>query len=326
MQTRRLGGSGLSVSRLGLGTMSWGRDTDADDAAGQLEAFVEAGGTLVDTSNVYGDGDAESIIGTLVPDVIPRDRVRLATTTVGVGTGRGALLGALDASLRRLGTDRVDLWQVHGFDPTMPVEETCSALQTAVTSGRADYVGVSGHAGWQAATIATWMRAQGVPLASVETEYSLLERSPEPDLLPAAELHRLGVLAWAPLGRGVLTGKYRHGTPADSRGASPHYSRYVGLRRTELAARIVEAVATAADGLGTSPLAVACAWVRDRPGVTSAVIGARDPAQLLGSLAAEEVALPDSIRAALDDVSSGLDDDADEAGSTEPDDGEPTGR
>lgn len=305
MQTRRLGGSGLTVSRLGLGTMTWGRDTDADAAAAQLESFVDAGGTLVDTSNVYGDGDAESIIGTLVPDVIARSNVALATTTVGVGSGRGRLLAELDASLRRLGTGSVDLWQVHGFDATMPVEETCSALQTAVSTGRAAYVGVSGHNAWQSATIATWMRAQGMPLAGVEIEYSLVDRSVEDALLEAVAVHRLGLLAWAPLGRGVLTGKYRHGTPADSRGASPHYARYVGRHRNSAAARIVEAVATAADGLGTSPLAVACAWVRDRPGVTSAVVGAKDPAQLLGSLAAEDVVLPAEIRAALDDVSAG---------------------
>jgi aryl-alcohol dehydrogenase-like predicted oxidoreductase len=309
MQTRRLGSSGLTVSRLGLGTMTWGRDTDADAAAGQLEAFVDAGGTLLDTSNVYGDGDAESIIGTLVPDGIPRASVVLATTTVGVGTGRGRLLAELDASLRRLDTDHVDLWQVHGFDASIPIEETCSALQSAVSTGRAGYVGLSGHNAWQSATLASWMRAGGTPLAGIEIEYSLLDRSPEDDLLAAAELHRLGVLAWAPLGRGVLTGKYRHGTPADSRGASPHYSRYVGRHRTDAAARIVEAVATAADGLGTSPLAVACAWVRDAPGVTSAVVGAKDPAQLLGVLAVEELTLPTEIRAALDDVSGAVESD-----------------
>ena len=304
MDSRRVGRSGLEVSRLGLGTMTWGRDTDADEAAAQLEAFVAAGGTLVDTSNVYGDGDAESILGTLVPDVIPRSDVVLATTTVGTGGGRGRLLRGLDASLRRLGTDSVDLWQIHAFDPAVPYEETCSALLRAVESGRAAYVGCSGYAGWQLATVATWMRSAGSPLVSTETEYSLVERSAEESLLPAASAHGIGVLAWAPLGRGVLTGKYRHGTPADSRGASPHFSRYVGRHLRPDAARVVEAVATAAEGLGTSPLAVACAWVRDRRGVASAIVGARDNAQLLGSLAAVDVVLPPEIRAALEDVSS----------------------
>ncbi len=304
MEKRRVGRSGLEVSRMGLGTMTWGRDTDADEAAAQLEAFVAAGGTLIDTANVYGDGDAESIIGTLVPDVVPRDTVVLATTTVGVGGGRGRLLGALDASLRRLDTDHVDLWMVHGFDADVPFEETCSALQTAVDSGRSIYVGVSGHAGWQLATLATHLRGAGCPPVAAQAEYSLVERAPEESLLPAAQLHGMGLLGWAPLGRGVLTGKYRHGTPADSRGASPHFARYVGRHRTENATRIVEAVATAADGLGTSPLAVALAWVRDRPDVVSSVVGARDAAQLLGSLAAEDITLPAEIRAALDDVSS----------------------
>ncbi len=304
MDSRRVGRSGLEVSHLGLGTMTWGRDTDADDAAAQLEAFVAAGGTLIDTSNVYGDGDAESILGTLVPDVIPRADVVLATTSVGVGGGRGKLMATLEESLRRLGTDHVDLWQVHGFDSTVPFQETCSALQRAMDSGRARYVGLSGYAGWQLATMATWLGCAGCPVVSTEAEYSLVERTAEESLLPAAALHGVGLLAWAPLGRGVLTGKYRHGTPADSRGASPHFSRYVGRHLRPDAARIVEAVATAAEGLGTSPLAVAGAWVRDRRGVASAIVGARDNAQLLGSLAAAEITLPAEIRLALDDVSS----------------------
>src|SRR6478735_4407812 len=306
MDLRYLGRSGLQVSRLALGTMTCGRDTDADAADAALEAFVEAGGTLVDTANVYGDGAAETIVGTLVPSVVARSAVLLATTTVGAGGGRGALLAALDGSLARLGTDHVDLWQVHGFDPAVPFEETCSALSLALSSGRCRYVGVSGMAGWQAATLAAWMRAVGpAPMVSAQAEYSLLDRSGEDTLQPALDVHGLGFLAWAPLGRGVLTGKYRHGTPADSRGASPHFTRYVGRYRTDHHARIVEAVATAAEGLGTSPLAVACAWVRDRPAVTSVVIGARDRAQLLGSLAAEEIVLPAEIRSALDDVSAG---------------------
>lgn len=283
--------------------MTWGRDTDADEAAAQLEAFVNAGGTLIDTANIYGDGDAESIIGTLIPDVIARSSVVLASTTVGAGAARGTLLSALDESLTRLGTDHLDLWQVHGWDPHVPFEETCATLALAVTSGRTRYIGVSGYAGWQLATMSTWLRREGIPLTSVEVEYSLVERDPEVAVLPAASAHGVGALTWAPLGRGVLTGKYRHGTPADSRGASPHFARYVGRHRNDAAARVVEAVVTAADGLGTSPLAVACAWVRDRPGVSSAIIGARDSAQLLGGLAAEEIELPAEIVAALQDVS-----------------------
>ena len=283
--------------------MTWGRDTDADEAASQLEAFVAAGGTLIDTSNKYGDGDAEVIIGTLVPDVIPRSSVVLASTTVGVGGGRGALLDQLDASLRRLGTDHLDLWQVHNWDPAVRYEETCAALAHAVTSGRTRYVGLAGFQGWQLATAATELKHLGTPAACCEIEYSLLDRTPEDAVLPAAAAHGVGVLGWAPLARGVLTGKYRHGTPADSRGASPHFARYVGRHRTEEASRVVEAVATAADGLGTSPLAVALAWARDRPGIGAAVVGARDAAQLRGVLQGEALVLPAEIVAALDDVS-----------------------
>ena len=303
MEIRQVGTSGLKVSSVGLGTMTWGRDTDADEAASQLEAFVAAGGTLIDTSNKYGEGDAEAIIGTLVPDVIPRSSVVIATTTVGVGGGRGALLDALDGSLARLGTDHVDLWQAHLWDPTVRFEETCAALASAVTSGRARYVGLAGYQGWQLATAATELKHLGAPAASCETEYSLLDRTAEESVLPAAAAHGIGVIGWAPLARGVLTGKYRHGTPADSRGASPHFARYVGRHRTDAAAGVVEAVATAADGLGTSPLAVACAWARDRPGIAAAVVGARDAAQLRGILQGEELQLPAEIMAALDDVS-----------------------
>lgn len=304
MEMRPVGASGLKVSRLGLGTMTWGRDTDADEAAGQLEAFTAAGGTLIDTSNIYGDGDAETILGTLVPDVVTREQIRIASTTVGTGGGRGPLIGALDATLQRLRTDHLDLWQVHAWDAAVPWRETAAALAWAVTSGRAHYVGVSGYQGWQLATVATELAHLGVPLTAVEVEYSLVDREPEAAVLPAAAAHGIGVLGWAPLGRGVLTGKYRHGTPADSRGASPHFARYVGRHRTDAAGRVVEAVATAADGLGTSPLAVAAAWARDRPGVASIILGARDNAQLLGCLASENVVLPAEITAALDDVSS----------------------
>ena len=208
METRRVGRSGLQVSRLALGTMTWGRDTDAESAAAQLEAFVAAGGTLVDTSNVYCDGDAETILGTLVPNVVSRSSVQLSTTTVGAGGGRGSLLDALDGSLARLGTDHVDLWQVHGFDAAVPFEETSAALRAAVESGRTRYVGVSGMNGWQLATLAGYLRGTfpGTGLVSVESEYSLLERGPEKSVLPAAAVHGVGLLAWAALGRGVLSG------------------------------------------------------------------------------------------------------------------------
>jgi aryl-alcohol dehydrogenase-like predicted oxidoreductase len=298
---------------MALGTMTWGRDTDADEAATQLLAFAEAGGTLVDTADVYVEGESERILGGLLGEVVPREELVIATKAVarrnegpfGGGASRGALLNALDGSLRRLGVDYIDLWQLHAWDQAVPLEETLATLDTAVTSGKVRYVGISNYSGWQLGTAATLQRAVPgrAPLISTQVEYSLLERGVEREVLPAAEHHGIGLLPWAPLGRGVLTGKYRNSTPSDSRGASAHLAGYVEQHRTERAARIVQAVATAADGLGTSPLCVALAWVRDRPGVVAPVVGARDTNQLLGSLTAEEITLPPAIRSALDDVS-----------------------
>jgi aryl-alcohol dehydrogenase-like predicted oxidoreductase len=298
---------------MALGTMSWGRDTEAEEAGRQLSAFVEAGGTLVDTADVYTDGESERILGGLLGDVVPRDEVIVATKAVarrsegpfGGGASRGALLSALDGSLRRLGVEHIDLWQLHAWDDSVPLDETLGALDAAVRSGKVRYTGVSNYSGWQMSTAATMqlMSSGATPIVSTQVEYSLAERGIEREVVPAAEHHGIGILPWAPLGRGVLTGKYRNATPADSRGASPHLAPYVEHHRTERAARIVQAVATAADGLGTSPLAVALAWVRDRPGVIAPVVGARDTGQLSGSLAAEDLTLPAAIRAALDDVS-----------------------
>ena len=313
MQQRYLGRTGLKVSRLGLGTLTWGRDTDEHEARDQLIAFTEAGGTLVDTAAGYGEGASEELIGSLIGDVVARDDLVIATKA-GISRGRGNretnasrgyLLRTLDASLRRLGVDHVDLWQVHSWVDDTPLEETLSALDHAVSTGRASYVGVSNYAGWQAAQAATWQRAVPgrTPLASTQVEYSLVNRKVEAEVLPAATALGLGVLPWSPLGRGVLTGKYRHGTPADSRAASPHFSNFVGSYLGDRQSRIVEAVARAAEGLDWSPLEVALTWVRDRPGVTAPIVGARTAAQLRGSLTVEELELPPQIVAALDDVS-----------------------
>ena len=313
MQQRSLGATGLKVSRLGLGTMTWGRDTDEHEARDQLIAFAEAGGTLVDTAAGYGDGASEELIGTMLGAVVSSDEVVLATKA-GISrrtgervtdTSRGTLLTTLDASLKRLGVDHVDLWQVHVWTDETPVEETLTALDLAVTSGRASYVGISNYTGWQTAQAATWQRSVPgrTPLASTQVEYSLLNRHVEHEVVPAARALGLGVLPWSPLGRGVLTGKYRSGTPSDSRAASEHFAGFVGAYLDERGRGIVEAVARAADGLGWTPLEVALVWVRDRPGVTAPIVGARTAAQLDGALGIEELSLPAEIVAALDDVS-----------------------
>lgn len=313
MKHRHVGRTGLRVSRIGLGTLTWARDTGEREAADLLKSFWEAGGTLVDTADVYADGGAEYLLGRLVQDLVPRRDLVIATKAGGVpdperhfDCSRGHLLAALDASLERLGTDYVDLWQVHAYDPFTPLEETLQALDTAVASGRARYAGVAGFCGWQLAKAAAWqLAAPGARtrLAGVQMEYSLLQRGVEREVLPAALDLEVGLLASSPLGRGVLTGKYRHSAPPGSRGASEHLAPFVEPYLDDAAARIVDAVATAADGLAVTPLQVALAWVRDRPGVAAPVIGPRTPQQLGEALSVEGLTLPDEICRALDDVS-----------------------
>lgn len=313
MEQRHLGRTGLRVSRIGLGTLTWGRDTDEHDAADLLKAFWEAGGTLVDTADVYGDGEAEYLLGRLVEGLVPRRDLVISTKAGSVPDperrfdgSRSHLLSALDASLARLGTDYVDLWHVHAYDPHTPLDETLQALDLAVSSGRARYAGVSNFCGWQLAKAATWqLAAPGIRtrLASTQMEYSLLQRGIEREVLPAALDLGVGLLPSSPLGRGVLTGKYRAGTPTDSRGGSEHLAPFVAPYLDETASSIVEAVSIAADGLAVTPLQVALAWIRDRPGVAAPIVGARNAQQLTAALSVETLSLPDEICRALGDVS-----------------------
>lgn len=313
MEQRQLGRSGVRVTRIGLGTMTWGRDTDEHEAAEQLRFFLDAGGNFIDTAAVYGDGDSERVLGGLLDVLVPRDEVVIATKAgISFKTGerkvdnsRTSLIADLDKSLNRLGTDYVDLWQIHTWDGTTPLEETLGAMDYALNSGKARHVGVSNFSGWQLARSVTLQNPLfgKAPIASTQNEYSLLRRNVEREVIPACMELGVGFLAWSPLGRGVLTGKYRGGMPSDSRGASPHFSSFIEPYLDDRSARIVEAVMIAADGLGLSPLEVSLAWVRDCPGVTSAIIGARTGAQLRGALGTEAVTLPIPVREALDDVS-----------------------
>jgi aryl-alcohol dehydrogenase-like predicted oxidoreductase len=310
VKQRKVGTSGLQVSHLGLGTMTWGVETDADEAAAQLVAFHDAGGTLVDTAASYGYGEAEAILGHLVTDVVPRVDLVIASKagitrtpeTRTVDASRGALLRKLDESLRKLRTDYLDLWYVHYIDDAVPFDETLGALDFAVSSGRVRYVGVSNYCGWRIARAATWQRAVPgrAPIVANQVRYSLVDRGIEREVVPACLELGVGIFPWSPLGGGVLTGKYRDGIPSDSRAATGSRPDLVAANE---AAGIVEAVATAAEGLATSPVAVALAWLRDRPGVSAPILGARTLGQLTGALASESLELPREIHDALDDVS-----------------------
>jgi aryl-alcohol dehydrogenase-like predicted oxidoreductase len=292
--------------------MTWGRDTDDNQARGQFAAFTEAGGNFIDTADVYTDGASETLLGNILKETGSRDSIVVATKAVGVpdpdrrrDASRAHLMRALDASLKRLQTDYVDLWQLHAWDPRTPLDETLSTLDDVVRSGKVRYVGVSNYNGWQTAQAATWQRAVPgrVPIATTQMEYSLLSRGIEREVLPAAEAFGIGILPWSPLGRGVLTGKYRQGTPGDSRGASSHFAGFVTPFLDERSTHIVDAVITAGRGLGVTPLDIALAWIRDRRGVVSPVIGARTAAQLEVALTVEDLVLPDEISQVLDEVS-----------------------
>jgi aryl-alcohol dehydrogenase-like predicted oxidoreductase len=216
-----MGSSGLSVSRLALGTMTWGRTTDEEEAREQLRTFVEAGGTLIDTAHGYSDGAAEEIIGRLLEDEVARDDLVICTKSGisrrsgqrVVDTSRHSLLSQLDSSLERLGTDHVDLWLVHTWSDETPLAETLSALEWAASTGRARYVGVSNFNGWQAARALSLLEQARVPLVANEVEYSLVNRSAEPDLLGAAQALGFGLLPWSPLGRGSSPASTATGSP-----------------------------------------------------------------------------------------------------------------
>lgn len=315
MQRRSVGSSGLSVSRLGLGTLTWGRETRLEDARPLLRAFVAAGGSLLDTAAGYAGGDAERIIGRLLRGGdVDRDDLVIATKA-GFGirdgqrvvdTSRTALLSDLRDSLRRLGTDHLDIWQLHAWGQA-PLEESLAAIDTAVTAGDVRYAGVCNFVGWQTAQAATWQAAfpGRTPVTCAQVEYSLLARRAEVEVIPAVRAFGMGLFPWSPLGRGVLTGKYRTGRPRGSRGASEHFAWFVEPYLEPRSRAVVDAVATAADGLDLSPAQVALLWVRDAPGVTAPLLGARTVAQLEPYLGCEDLELPAEIIAALDDVSGG---------------------
>ncbi len=314
MERRMVGSSGLQVSRMGLGTMAWGRDTDWATVKQLVKSFIEAGGNLLDTAPAYGGGVAERMIGKLLAGGVARHDLVIATKAGFVirdgkrviDTSRSAMLSDLEESLRRLNTDHVDLWQIHAWGDA-PVDETLAAMDSAVARGLARYVGVSNFVGWQTATAATWQEAltERSKLVSAQVEYSLLARRAEVEVVGAAQHHRLGLIAWSALGRGALTGKYRDGIPRDSRAASEHFAWFLEPYMQPRSRAVVDAVVKAADGLGLTPSQVALLWVRDAPQVASALVGPRTVEHLSELLDAESKILVEPIASALDDVSGG---------------------
>jgi aryl-alcohol dehydrogenase-like predicted oxidoreductase len=293
MHYRRLGGSTLEVSEIALGSwLTFGGGVEARKAAACVRTALDQGITLIDTANVYGLGAAETVLGEALTGV-PRDRYVLATklffpmSATDRGLSRAQIIKQLDASLRRLKTDSVDLYQCHRYDPGTPLEETMTALTEVVQQGKVRFIGFSE---WPADKIRAACAMAGVDrFVSSQPQYSLLWRQPEREIFPLCREHHISQIVWSPLAQGVLTGKYRPGAlpPGDSRAASPgmgSFFRRELLKRPALEA--VAGVARIAEAAGLTPAQFALAWVLRRPEVASAIIGATRPEQVLENAAA----------------------------------------
>ena len=318
MRYRLLGHSGCAVSELCLGTMTFGAETDEAGSHEQLDVFLEAGGTLVDTADVYSAGVSEEIIGRWLA-ARPRevtDRVVLATkgrfaTEPGPnGNGLSArhLTRALDASLGRLGVDVVDLYQAHAYDANTPLEETLRTLDGFVQAGKIRYYGLSNFTGWQLTKAVLTARALGLrEPVTLQPQYSLIVREIEWEIVPAALDAGLGLLPWSPLGGGWLSGKYRRDErpTGDTRlGDDPGRGMEAYDRRgSDRTWRVIDAVAEVAENRGISMPEVALAWVNNRPAVTSTILGARTTDQLRTNLKAAGLELSSEECAALDEAS-----------------------
>jgi aryl-alcohol dehydrogenase-like predicted oxidoreductase len=313
MEYTTLGASGLQVSRACLGTMMFGHSpvapTSEPDSRRIIDAYLEAGGNFIDTANIYTGGESEEVVGRAIKD--RRDDVVLATKGYGsIGTGpntmglsRKYLTRALEASLRRLGTDYIDLYQCHRPDPGTPVSETMATLHGFVQSGKVRYLGCSNWTGSQIVE-AQWAARDlgGTPFISLQPRYSLNARRIEDDILPACQRQGLGTMIYSPLGGGVLTGKYKPGQPApeDSRAARGGlWSRMLDDQSVELAVEVGKVAAE----IGATPVAVALAWVLSRRGVTTVIIGPRTHQQYEQNMAGFDLALDPSLIKRLSDAS-----------------------
>jgi aryl-alcohol dehydrogenase-like predicted oxidoreductase len=320
MEYRALGGSGTLVSTLCLGTMTFGAETDEKGAYAQLDRFVEDGGNFIDTADVYSRGAAEEIVGRWLRDR-PGMRDRVVVATKGrfpmgdgpndAGLSRTHLSRALDASLRRLGTDVVDLYQAHAWDPLTPIEETLRFFDDAVRAGKIRYAGVSNFTGWQLQKAALLTGHLNVaPIITLQPQYNLLARDVEWELIPVCLNEGIGVLPWSPLAGGWLTGKYRPDeapTGATRLGENPRrgveaYDR----RNTDRTWRVLDALRSIAEARGVPTGVIALAWLVDRPAVTSVILGARTLEQLEDNLRAAELHLTPEEARTLDEASAPL--------------------
>ena len=318
MEYRTLGGTGTVVSAQCLGTMTFGNESTEEVSRAQLDRFVEHGGNFIDTADVYSRGVSEEIIGRWLADR-PGVRDRLVIATKGrfpmgegpndAGLTRVHLSRALDASLRRLGVETIDLYQAHAWDPLTPIEETLGFFDDAVRAGKIRYAGVSNFIGWQLQKAVLLARAGGrPPIATLQPQYNLLARDIELELVEVCGNEGIGILPWSPLAGGWLSGKYvrdRLPTGATRLGENPErgMEAYAARNAQERTWQVIDAVRQVAEGRGASMSQVALAWVADRPAVSSVILGARTVEQLNDNLAAAGLHLSEEETAVLTQAS-----------------------
>jgi aryl-alcohol dehydrogenase-like predicted oxidoreductase len=314
MQYRLLGSSGLRVSEAALGTMTfgddWGWGAEKDEARKVYDAFREAGGNFIDTANVYTNGTSESFLGEFMgghrPSVVLATKYTNAapgTDPNAAGNHRKSMVQAVEASLKRLRTDYIDLYWVHIWDQITPVEEVMRGLDDLVRTGKVLYVGISDAPAWWIAQANTLAQLRGwSPFIGLQIEYSLIERTVERELIPMAKALNLGLTAWSPLSRGVLTGKY-HGRGSSERGRMNNDMMKEYMPEQQRTDRIVAAVKTVSDEIGRSMAQVALAWLRYRPLPVIPIIGARKLSQFQDNLASFDLTLSEDQLKTLDEAS-----------------------
>ncbi len=300
MQYRYLGRTGMKVSELCLGAMTFGRESTEADSIQMMDRFVAAGGNFIDTANVYTRGVSEEIVGRWLRNrnrddlvIATKARFPMGEGPNDLGLSRKHLLAAVEESLRRLQTDYIDLYQVHCWDPGTPLDETLSTLDTLVRSGKVRYIGASNYSGWQLQKAVDTSRHQGwEPFSCLQPLYNLLDRSLEWELVQVCQNEGLGIIPWSPLRGGWLSGKYRRGMAApvagtriekaEQEGWSESWSAYNNERTWS----VLDALFAVAEEAGKEPVQVALRWLLQRPGVTAPIIGARTLAHLESNLGA----------------------------------------
>lgn len=315
MEYRPFGRTGMQVSPFTLGCMNFGRDTTLDDSCAIIDRALDAGINVLDTANVYGRGRSEEFVGEALQRNGRRDRVILATKVNGVmddddpnahGIHRRHIIQQCEASLRRLQTDYIDLYQMHRPDSNIPIDETLRALDDLVRSGKVRYIGVSTYAAWQHVDALWAAKEHGLNrFVSEQPPYHILERRIERELIPMAQTYGIAIIPWSPLGGGLLSGRYRRGEPVPADARFQESDPRVEARRmfADTTFDAIEAVEALAAEKGCTVSQLALAWVAGRPGVTSAIIGPRTMDHLEDNLGALDIGLIDEDHARIDEIS-----------------------